>query len=119
MRKLSAVESGEQVKQSEERAARNEVSFREANEKLGDKRAELGAHGRTPFLCECGDPECTELLRLSFADYERVRSRGNWFVTAVGHDAGVGRVVEEHGGYTVIEKGGVAGRIAEEENRRT
>ena len=112
------MESGEQVEQSQERAARNEVSFREANEKLGDKRTELGAHGKTPFLCECSDPECTELLQLSFAEYERVRSRANRFVTAVGHDAGSGRVVEERDGYTVIEKGGVAGRIAEEENGR-
>jgi hypothetical protein len=116
VRKLSAVES---VEQSRERAARNEVSFREANEKLGDKRTELGAHGRTPFLCECSDPECTELLRLSFAEYERVRTRANWFVTAVGHDAPDERVVEEHEDYTLIEKAGLAGRIAEEENRRT
>jgi hypothetical protein len=113
------VESSEQVTQSEERAARNEVAFREANEKLGDKRIELAASGRTPFLCECSDPECTELLQLSFAEYERVRSRANRFVTAVGHDAGAGRVVEERSGYTVIEKDGVAGRVAEEENPRT
>jgi len=113
------VESSEQVTQSEERAARNEVSFRDANEKLGEKRLEVGAGGRTPFLCECSDPGCTELLQLSFAEYERVRSKANWFVTAAGHDGDAGRIVEERGGYTVIEKDGVAGRIAEEENRRT
>jgi hypothetical protein len=115
----SPVEPGEQVKQSEERAARNEVSFRAANERLGEKRLELGADGRTPFLCECSDPECTELLQLSHAEYERVRSRANWFVAAVGHDDGIGQVVEAHDGYVVIEKGGFAGRIAEEENPRT
>ena len=107
------------VTQSEERAARNEVSFREANEKLGEKRLELGAEGRTPFLCECSDPECTELLRLTRAEYERVRSTANWFVTAVGHDCEAGRIVQEHDGYAVVEKRGVAGRIAEEENPRT
>jgi hypothetical protein len=115
----SAVERGEKLRQSEERAARNEASFREANEKLGDKRLELGADGRTPFLCECSDPECTELLQLSHDEYERVRSSGNRFVVAVGHDGAIGRVVEEHDGYAVIEKSGFAGRIAEEENPRT
>ena len=113
------MQPGEKVRQSEERAARNEVSFRAANEKLGEKRDEVGAGGKTPFLCECSDPECTELLQLSFDEYEHVRSRANWFVAAVGHDGEIGRTVEEHGGYTVIEKDGVAGRIAEEENPRT
>jgi hypothetical protein len=113
------VERGEKLRQSEERAARNEASFREANEKLGDKRLELGADGRTPFLCECSDPECTELLQLSHDEYERVRSRANWFVAAVGHDGEIGQVVENHDGYVIIEKSGFAGRIAEEENPRT
>jgi hypothetical protein len=113
------VEPGEQVIQSEERAARNEVSFREANEKLGEKRTELGADGKTPFFCECSDPACTELLQLTRAEYERVRSKANWFVTAVGHDREIGRVVQEHDGYAVVEKRGVAGRIAEEEDPRT
>ncbi len=115
----SAVEPREQVTQSAERAARNEVSFREANETLGEKRMELGADGRTPFLCECSDPECTELLQLTHAEYEHVRSAANWFVTAVGHDRDTGHVVEEHDGYAVVEKRGVAGRIADEENPRT
>ena len=95
------------------------MAFREANEKLGEKRVEVGAGGKTPFLCECSDPECTELLQLSFDEYERVRSRANWFVAAVGHEGEIGRIAEEHGGYAIIEKDGDAGRIAKEENPRT
>ncbi len=113
------MDPGEVVTQSDERAARNEVSFREANEKLGEKRMELKADGRTPFLCECSDPGCTELLQLTHAEYERVRSAANWFVTAVGHDRELERVVQEYDGYAVVEKRGAAGRIAEEENPRT
>ncbi|MFL5945182.1 MAG: hypothetical protein ACJ74C_07065 [Gaiellaceae bacterium] len=104
--------------QSEERAARNEVLFREANEKLSNKRNELELGGETPFLCECGDPDCTDLVRLSVDQYEHVRSRPDWFLIARGHDAGEGRVVEDPGGYAIIEKSGVAGKIAEEENPR-
>ncbi len=104
--------------QSEERAARNEVLFREANEKLSDKRKELNIDGETPFLCECGDPECTQLVRLSVEQYEHVRSGAGWFLVARGHDAGETRVKEREDGYAIIEKTGLAGRIAEEENPR-
>jgi hypothetical protein len=104
--------------QTQERAARNEVLFREANEKLGIKRQELDIDGRTPFLCECGDPGCTELIRLSLEQYEHVRSHANWFVVADGHDAGEARIAEDQDGYTIIQKVGVAARIAEEQNPR-
>ena len=104
--------------QTEERAAHNEVLFREANEKLGDKRQELDIEGRTPFLCECGDPDCTELIRLSLEQYEHVRSRANWFLIATGHDANEAHDVEEYDGYAIVEKTGAAGRIAKEENPR-
>jgi hypothetical protein len=108
----------EEQTHSEERAARNEVLFREANEKLGEKRQELDVEGRTPFLCECGDATCTELIRLELEDYEHVRSHANWFLIAAGHRAQSARPAEEHGSYVIVEKFGVAGRIAEEEDPR-
>jgi len=103
---------------SEERAARNESAFREANEDLEDKRRELALDGLTPFLCECDDPHCTELIRLSLGEYEHVRSRANRFVVVGGHEP-VSRTVEQHDRYTVVEKTGAARRIAEEDNPRT
>ena len=54
---------------SEERAAKNEISFREATERLGATRAELAAEGRTPFLYECSDPRSTDVVRLTHAEY--------------------------------------------------
>ncbi len=86
---------------SEERAARNEVLFREANEKLEGKRQ---AH--------------TELIRLSLEQDEHVRSHASWFLIADGHDAQEARP-GKHDGYAIVEKDGVARRIAEEENPRT
>ena len=105
--------------ESEERAARNEVVFREANEKLESKRLELDIGGPTPFLCECGNPDCTELIRLSLEEYEHVRSSAKRFLIATDHYALNAVTIEEHAGYVIVEKHGVAGRIAEEENRRT
>ena len=105
--------------QTEQRAARNEVYFREANEKLGEKRLELDIGGLTPFLCECGDPSCTELVVLRLAEYEHVRSQGNWFMLATGHGGEeAGTTIEEHGAYVIVEKHNIAGRIAREENPR-
>jgi hypothetical protein len=103
---------------SEARAAQNEVFFREANEKLGEKRIELGADGRTPFLCECSDPQCTQLIHLTLEEYEYVRARPTWFVAATGHEPDT-RTAEDHGDYSILEKSGVAGRIAKEQDPRT
>jgi hypothetical protein len=103
---------------SEEQAARNEIIFREANERLDEKRHELDVDGQTPYLCECEDPTCTELIRLAIADYEHVRSQANWFLVAAGHDDETRRHAGSHKGYEIVEKTGLAGRIAEEENPR-
>jgi hypothetical protein len=120
MRNLKAMAHGEEAAgHSDARAAHNEVLFREANEKLESKREELDIGGSTPFLCECGDPECTELILLSLEEYEHVRSSANRFLIATGHYALSAVTIEEHAGYLVVEKHGIAGRIAEEENRRT
>ena len=104
--------------QTEERAARNEVVFREANEKLGEKRQELDIGGLTPFLCECSDRSCTKLVRLSFEQYEHVRGHATWFIHAPGHNSGEERPIEDHDGYLIVEKLGLARRIAEAENPR-
>jgi hypothetical protein len=109
---------GREKARSEEQAARNEVRFREANETLGEKRQKLELDGRTPFLCECEDPTCTELISLALEEYEHVRSRANWFLVAAGHDEETARHAERHERYGIVEKSGLAGRIAEEENPR-
>jgi hypothetical protein len=116
-RNLWRVSQDGQGTPSEARAAQNEVFFREANEKLGEKRVELGADGRTPFLCECSDPRCTELIHLTLEEYEYVRTHPTWFVATAGHDAEIG-TAEDHGDYAILEKSGVAGRIAEEQDPR-
>jgi len=103
---------------SEARAAKNEVSFRKANERLGEKRTELDAEGRTPFLCECSDVDCTQIVRLTHREYEHVRSNPTWFVIVSGHDAGVGTTAEDHGEYAIVEKTGIAGEIAAGEDPR-
>lgn len=96
------------------RKAQNEAIFRDANEEIEAVREELTAiEGKTPFLCECEDPECREVVRLDVAAYEAVRANATHFLLAPGHPATTGHVIEEHPGYVVVEKDApVARRIA-------
>jgi hypothetical protein len=98
-----------------ERAARNESAFREANERIERRLEDLSLeHGSSTFLCECEDETCTEVLRLTLAEYERVREHARRFVVAPGHESGPAEVVERHDRYVVVEKEGEAGQIAGE-----
>jgi hypothetical protein len=107
------------VARSAEQRAKNESIFREANEKLEDKVVELSlTEERTPYLCECDDPSCTEIIRLTIPEYEAVRGNPRQFIIAPKHDAAPDRVVEEHEGFTVIQKTGEEGRLVEEQDPR-
>jgi hypothetical protein len=91
-----------------ERIVRNNYTFREANEQIRTKADEYNAPiERIPFLCECPVPACTEVLRLTLAEYADVRANPAHFFTAPGHeqaDAAVGHVVSRGSDYVVVEK---------------
>ena len=53
------------MERSEEQARRNEEVFRDANERIAERREELvAAEDATPFLCECEDEACTAIMRV-------------------------------------------------------
>ena len=100
-----------------ERVARNDATFREANEHIAERAETYGVHGLIPFVCECAEESCTEIVRLTMDEYTRVRADGARFLNEHGHVAAAqqhARVVEEHERYTVVEKIGRAGEIARE-----
>jgi hypothetical protein len=106
-----------------EHVARNEAMFREAIERIERAAEELNLRGAgvLPFICECADPTCTEIVQLTPAQYTAVRAHPARFVTAPGHvrnSEGWGPVVEEHGTFTVVEKIGEAAAIAAELDTR-
>jgi hypothetical protein len=104
------------------RIAENESIFRTANENIEDTALRLGADDLTlPFVCECGRLDCLKIVRLTIPDYERAREQGTTFVCAPGHaitTGGVGRIVLETDAFVFVEKLGVAGHVAEEEDPR-
>ena len=83
------------------RGGKNQALFRDVNEQI------KGVSHMTyiDFLCECAGMECTEIIALTPAEYEAVRTRPEHFPLKPGHDAPeLERVVEEHDRYVVVEK---------------
>ena len=102
---------------SAERVARNDAIFREANEQIRDAAEKYEVLDRVPFLCECADETCTEIVRVSLVDYEAVRTDSRRFLYTPGHHVafeGSVKLVENRDGYDVVEKVGVAAKIVEE-----
>lgn len=102
---------------TQERIARNQSTFREANERIEAAAGDIELSGPVPFICECANRDCVEILRLTLEEYEAVRRHPRRFINAPGHeadsvDAGADDVVECNGGYVVVDKIGVAGEIA-------
>jgi hypothetical protein len=104
------------------RVGRNEVLFREVNERL----RELGegfslVSEEAEFVCECANQSCTERIRMPLAVYEEIRSDPKRFFVIAGHEEPeFEKVVEERDGYLIVEKlpGGPAGIAIKEDPRR-
>lgn len=106
----------------QERIARNDATFRQANEEIEKAALAYNVDGVLPFICECAAPTCTEVVRLTLDEYEQVRAEPKRFVNALGHHVngmGVVAVVAKTDRYEVVEKIGVAGEVAEELDPRS
>ena len=112
--------SGEQT--SAERKALNEGVFRSANEKLKRAASELelvDADSLIPFLCECPQQECRQIVRLTLREYEGVRSSGRGGLAALGHgDPSIEHVVAQNDRFATTEKFGEAGDVHAEADPR-
>jgi hypothetical protein len=99
-----------------ERIARNEATFRDANEQINRAALKHEMRAPVPFVCECAEPGCTDIVRVSLSDYERVRSRPTWFLCRGGHEAAHAddAIVEHRDGWIIVEKRGRAGEVAAE-----
>lgn len=101
---------------SDERLARNEILFREINERLDELSAPWSK--TTDYLCECSEMSCTKIVELTSEEYEHVRSRATVFVVFPGHERPeIERVVEEREGYLLVEKLVAVDEIVEQDPR--
>jgi hypothetical protein len=100
---------------ADERVAKNESLFREANERIKEISDTFVDLDPTPvqFVCECGRVGCTDPIMLHLREYEHVRADPTRFAVAPGHeDRERERVTEKHEGYVVVEKIGEAADAA-------
>jgi len=89
-----------------ERIAQNENAFRALNESLEDsvhrRRSEEDFAG---FVCECGEEDCEDVVRLRLATYEEIRQDSRLFFIRPGHEAPEAEDVVRRGdGYFVVRK---------------
>lgn len=105
----------------QERLARNEVLFRDVNERVRDIAA---AHGKDDhlyeFYCECSNVDCTFQLRATLTEYETVRAHPTRFMIAPDHWLPeIEEVVEKSEHWWAVEKQGEPGELAEELDPRS
>ena len=95
--------------------AENESTFRRANEDLEQKAQSLSFRDQpTPYLCECDDERCTQVVLLTGEEYEQVRARPRTFLLVADHQSPDDRVVRTEADYIVIEKTGEKGALVEQ-----
>jgi hypothetical protein len=97
----------------EERVARNEAVFREANERLRWRVVHsFPGEGTIPFICECGNERCTAAVRVSIEVYEQARLDPVRFLIAPGHkQLSSEEIVDQGEGFEIVEKRGRAAEI--------
>lgn len=109
------VPSGEEIgvaTSEEAKRAENEAAFRDANERIETAAIELDPPlERVPFLCECDDVACREVIPLTREEYEEIRTDGDTFVVVIGHWSG-DEIVDERDTYAVIRKTGGEAAVA-------
>ena len=94
-----------------------QVGFRAQNERIYASANSLEILGPIPFLCECADTACTEIVRLSDNEYDSVSQYPRRFFNVSGHEApsveaGAERILLAIGEFTVVVKVGIAGDVA-------
>jgi hypothetical protein len=103
-----------------ERIARNESAFRKLNESLQDSvhrtRTDEDLAG---FVCECGDSECEEIVRLRLSAFEEIRQDSQLFFVVPGHEIPDAEdVVDDRDGYLVVRKHEDVAEMAEQGDLR-
>ena len=103
----------------EARLAHNEVVFRSVNESIEQQAITFGGLDAYEFICECAQSTCFDRIELTLGEYERVRAEGTRFVVVPGHEnPEVELVVETYPTFSLVEKDGPAGIVADDEDPR-
>jgi hypothetical protein len=101
---------------SDERLAKNEILFREVNERLDEMAVPWSK--TTDYLCECSEMSCSKIIELTNEEYERVRSRATVFVVVPGHERPeIEKVIERNEAFLLVEKVVAVDEIVDQDPR--
>lgn len=112
----------ERDEERKRRIGRNEALFRKVNEQVESvNEAFGGVTGDFAVVCECGNVDCIEQIRVSHELYERVRSDPTLFIIVPGHEKPVAEdVVESADEYEIVKKhDGLPAELARELDDRS
>ena len=90
-----------------ERLVKNEVAARGYNRRRLHLELGTGADGdeEVPFLCECGEATCAEVMEITPEKYVEAHAVPTRFTVRPAHVAGeVEWIVATHQGYWIVEK---------------
>ena len=88
-----------------ERLVRNQLVFREVNDRIREVTQGLGIPDPIDFICECSREDCTETVALAVEEYDGVRSSPTLFVIVPGHETPqVEQVVDANERFSLVEK---------------
>jgi hypothetical protein len=103
------------------RAARNQLLYREINERVKELNATFDALPLGDWVCECANEDCFDAIPMTHEEYEAVRAVPTRFFV-LPDDAHLvpeaENVVERHERYWVVEKIGVAAEMVERKDPR-
>ena len=99
--------------------AEAQIAFRELNENIEATADQIPLPGLIPFICECPDTDCSEVVQLTFDEYEAIRQHPRRFFNVPDHErtsvaAGAETVLVVFARFTIVEKIGIAGELATE-----
>ena len=104
---------------SVERLVRNQLVFREVNDRIREVAEGFAVQGRLDFICECSREDCSERVSLAADEYKRVRSSPTLFVSVPGHETlEVERVVDVHERFMLVEKIKLTDEVVADHKRR-
>jgi hypothetical protein len=91
----------------QQRLAASQSLFRTVNEQIEalNQAFEETAGIGPEWVCECGDIDCTRIVRAEQYEYEAVRRNGRTFLVAPGHVfPDVERIVDANERFMIVEK---------------
>jgi hypothetical protein len=104
-----------------ERIGMNEAVFREVNERIEELADTFQLQDQLlDLICECGEADCVQPIRMTREEYEHLRSDPHLFAVHPGHEIpDVETVVEKKQAYDIVSKDrGVPEQVAERTDPR-